>query len=67
MMTDMSTVTVTVELDENDGKRATYSRTYSISVGNPRWHSTEVDQAIEIIRADIRSAIEAVHGKRPAS
>ena len=59
-----STVTIAVELAEGGGKGASYSRTYPLNLGNPVWHSTEVDQAIEIIRADIRSAIQAVHGRR---
>lgn len=59
--------TVTVEiLDELGRPVGTYSRTLNRGRGgNPRFFGVYADESAKIAVADVRSAIDAVHGSEP--
>jgi hypothetical protein len=65
---DLNTAEVTITVSLNEGRRAaTYSRTYQAGLGNPLYHWTMISKALGLAEADVRSAIEAVHGKDPTA
>lgn len=59
-------VTTTVEIIENGRTVGAYSRTVEpLASGNPRFYGRYADEGARISTADVRSAVEAVHGQEP--